>query len=109
MTLSKARAIALQEGLQKLRWTVGRDIQVDYRYAAGNAERMRDYANEAVASGPDLLLAQTNPALQALQKATRTSCRSCFSRFRTLSADASFKVSRIREVTSPGSPISKAK
>jgi putative tryptophan/tyrosine transport system substrate-binding protein len=69
---AKARAITLQEGLQKLRWTIGRDIQVDYRYAAGNAERMRDYANEAVASGPDLLLAQTNPALQALQKATRS-------------------------------------
>jgi putative ABC transport system substrate-binding protein len=69
---AKARASALQEGLQKLRWTIGRDIQVDYRFAAGGAERMRDYANEAVASGPDLLLAQTNPALQALQKATRT-------------------------------------
>jgi putative ABC transport system substrate-binding protein len=67
---AKARARALQEGLQKLRWTIGRDIQVDYRFAAGSAERMRDYANEAVASGPDLLLAQTNPALQALQKVT---------------------------------------
>jgi putative tryptophan/tyrosine transport system substrate-binding protein len=69
---AKARAIALQEGLQKLQWIVGRDIQIDYRFAAGNPERMRDYANEAVASGPDLLLAQTNPALQALQKATRS-------------------------------------
>jgi putative ABC transport system substrate-binding protein len=69
---AKARAIALQEGLQKLQWTVGRDVQIDYRFAAGNVERMRDYANEAVASGPDLLLAQTNPALLALQKATRS-------------------------------------
>jgi putative tryptophan/tyrosine transport system substrate-binding protein len=69
---AKARAIALQEGLQKFRWTVGRDVQIDYLYAAGNAERMRDYANKAVASGPDILLAQTNPALVALQKATRS-------------------------------------
>jgi len=69
---AKARAVALQEGLQKLGWTVGRDIQVDYRFAAGNAERMRDYANEAVASGPDLLLAQTNFAIAALHKATST-------------------------------------
>src|SRR5258705_12400735 len=32
---------------------------------------MRVYANEAVALGPDLLVAQSNPVLQALQKATR--------------------------------------
>ncbi len=69
---AKARAIALQEGLQKLGWTVGRNVKIDYLFAAGNAERMRDYANEAVASGPDLLLAQTNPAIKALQKSTRT-------------------------------------
>ncbi len=70
-TEAEARTIALQQGLQKLGWTVGRNIQIDYRFAAGNAERMRVYANEAVALGPDLLLAQSNPVLQALQKATR--------------------------------------
>jgi len=67
----EARAIAFQQGLQKLGWTLGRNIQIDYRFAAGNAERMRVYANEAVALGPDLLLAQSNPALQALQAVTR--------------------------------------
>ena len=60
------------EGLQKLRWTVGRDIQIDYLYAAGSAERLHAYANEAVASKPDILLAQTNPAVKALQNVTRT-------------------------------------
>src|SRR5258708_24734259 len=70
-TEAEARTSALQQGLQKFGWTVGRNIQIDYRFAAGNAERMRVYANEAVALGPDLLLAQSNPVLQALQKATR--------------------------------------
>jgi putative ABC transport system substrate-binding protein len=67
-----ARAAALQEGLQKLGWTLGRNIQIDYRFAAGSAEQMSTYASEAVASQPDLLLAQTNPALKALAKATNS-------------------------------------
>jgi putative tryptophan/tyrosine transport system substrate-binding protein len=62
-TEAEARTSALQQGLQKLGWTVGRNIQIDYRFAAGNAERMRVYADEAVASRPDLLLAQSNPVL----------------------------------------------
>src|SRR5215831_11421834 len=56
---AKDRAVALQEGLQKLRWNVGRDLQINYLFAAGNAERLFAYANEAVASKPDILLAQT--------------------------------------------------
>jgi putative tryptophan/tyrosine transport system substrate-binding protein len=69
---AKDRAVALQQGLQKLGWTVGRDIQIDYLFAAGNAERLLAYANEAVASKPDILLAQTNSAAEALQSVTRT-------------------------------------
>jgi putative tryptophan/tyrosine transport system substrate-binding protein len=69
---AKDRAVALQQGLQKLRWTVGRDLQINYLFAAGNAERLLAYANEAVASKPDILLAQTNPAVKALQNVTRT-------------------------------------
>jgi hypothetical protein len=69
---AKDRAVALQEGLQKLRWTVGRDLQINYLFAAGNAERLLAYANEAVASKPDILLAQTNPAVKAVQNVTRT-------------------------------------
>jgi ABC-type uncharacterized transport system substrate-binding protein len=69
---AKDRAVALQEGLQKLRWTVGRDLQINYLFAAGSAEQLLAYANEAVASKPDILLAQTNPAVKALQNVTRT-------------------------------------
>src|SRR5215831_19483153 len=64
---AKDRAVALQQGLQKLRWTVGGDLQINYLFAAGNAERLLAYANEAIASKPDILLAQTNPAVKALQ------------------------------------------
>jgi len=69
---AKDRAVALQQGLQKLGWIVGRDLQIDYLFAAGNAERLLAYANEAVVSKPDILLAQTNSAAKALQSVTRT-------------------------------------
>ena len=69
---AKDRTVALLEGLLKLRWTIGRDLQINYLFAAGSAERLLAYANEAVASKPDILLAQTNPAVKALQNVTRT-------------------------------------
>src|SRR5438034_11768253 len=55
---AQARAVALHQGLQVLGWTMGRNIQIDYRFADGNAERIRVYAKEAVASDPDLIIAQ---------------------------------------------------
>jgi putative ABC transport system substrate-binding protein len=69
---AQARAVALRQGLQVLGWTVGRNIQIDYSFADGDADRMRVYAKEAVASGPDLILAVTNPALQAIRNTTRS-------------------------------------
>jgi putative ABC transport system substrate-binding protein len=69
---AQARAVALRQGLQVLGWTVGRNIQIDYSFADGDAERMRVYAKEAVASGPDLILAVSNPTLQAIRNVTRS-------------------------------------
>jgi putative ABC transport system substrate-binding protein len=69
---AQARAVALRQGLQVLGWTMGRNIQIDYSFADGDAERMRVYAKEVVASGPDLILAVTNPALQAIRNATHS-------------------------------------
>ena len=68
---AQARAEALHQGLQVLGWTIGRNVQINYRFGSGDVERMRVYAKEAVASGPDLVLAQTNPALEAVRNATR--------------------------------------
>ena len=69
---AQARAVALRQGLQVLGWTMGRNIQIDYSFADGDVERMRVSAKEAVASGPDVILAVTNPALQAIRNATRS-------------------------------------
>jgi putative ABC transport system substrate-binding protein len=51
---------------------MGRNVQINYGFGSGDVERMRVYAKEAVASGPDLILAQTNPALEAVRSATRS-------------------------------------
>src|SRR5262249_53087638 len=48
-------AAAFREGLQKLGWTEGRDIRIDSRWAAGDAEAMQRLAKELVALQPDLI------------------------------------------------------
>ena len=53
-------------------WTDGRNVRIDYRWGAGDAERIRRYAAELVALGPDVILASGDLAVVALQQATRT-------------------------------------
>jgi putative tryptophan/tyrosine transport system substrate-binding protein len=70
---SLARVAAFQQGLQQLGWTVGRNVRIDYRWnAAGDADRLRRYAEELVALAPDVILAIGNPTVGTLQQATRT-------------------------------------
>ena len=53
----KARLAAFLQGLQQLGWTDGRNVRIDTRWAAGDAERIRRYAAELVALAPDVILA----------------------------------------------------
>jgi len=77
---AQARAEALHQGLQALGWTIGRNIQINYNFGSGDVERMRVYAKDAVASAPDLILAQTNhsqPADHILAGFGPRRCRLC--------------------------------
>ena len=67
----QARLAAFRRGLQQLGWTDGRNVNMDIRWGAGDAERTRKYAAELVALGPDVILASGDPVM-ALQQATRT-------------------------------------
>jgi putative tryptophan/tyrosine transport system substrate-binding protein len=69
---SQTRNAAFLQGLQQLGWTDGRNVQIDYRWAAGSADRFRRYAAELVALGPDVILASTSAAVAALQQVSRT-------------------------------------
>jgi ABC-type uncharacterized transport system substrate-binding protein len=47
-------------------------VRIDYRWAAGDANRYRRYAAELVALAPDVILASSSPAMMSLQQLTRT-------------------------------------
>ena len=69
---SSARVTAFAQGLQQLGWTVGRNLQIDYRWGAVDADRAGRYAPELVALAPDVVLASGTSAVVALQQAART-------------------------------------
>jgi putative ABC transport system substrate-binding protein len=50
---AQARVAAFVHGLQQLGWTDGRNLRIDIRWGAGDAERIRRYAAELVALAPD--------------------------------------------------------
>ena len=52
-----ARIGAFSQGLAELGWTIGRNVRIDYRWYAGNAEAARKYAAELIALAPDIVLA----------------------------------------------------
>src|SRR6516164_5628208 len=68
----QARLAAFHQGLQQLGWTVGGNVQIDYRWGAGNADRIRTFAAELVALAPDVILSAGSPSVAALQQATRS-------------------------------------
>jgi ABC transporter substrate binding protein len=68
----QARLAAFHQGLQQLGWTVGRNVQIDYRWGAGDADRIRKFAAELIVLAPDVILSAGSPSVAALQQATRT-------------------------------------
>ena len=67
-----ARIAAFAQGLADLGWSIGRNLRIDYRWGAGDAERIRREAAELLAAAPDVVLASGNPSAAALQQATRS-------------------------------------
>src|SRR5262245_8178959 len=53
----QARLVAFVQGLQEWGWTDGRNVRIDTRWAAGDADRFRRYAAELIALAPDVILA----------------------------------------------------
>jgi putative ABC transport system substrate-binding protein len=63
---------AFKEALQKLGWSEGGNLRIDYRGAAGDTERIQAFAKELVALRPQLILARSTPVTAALLKQTHT-------------------------------------
>jgi putative ABC transport system substrate-binding protein len=69
---SQISVAAFKHALQQLGWREGRNLRIDYRGAAGNAERMQAFAKELVALQPHVILTRSTPVTAAFLEQTRT-------------------------------------
>jgi putative tryptophan/tyrosine transport system substrate-binding protein len=65
------RVAAFLQGLQEAGLAVGRNVDIDVRWAGGEADRFPRYAVELIALGPDVILASATPSARAVRQATR--------------------------------------
>ena len=68
---SKKRLAAFRQALDRLGWSEGRNVHLDYRFAPAGA-RAQQFANELLALQPDVILAFSTPVTAAFQRETRT-------------------------------------
>jgi ABC-type uncharacterized transport system substrate-binding protein len=69
---SLRRMTAFVQRLQQLGWTDGRNLRIDARWGAGDADRYRTHAAELIALAPDVIVTATSGATGAVRKSTRT-------------------------------------
>lgn len=62
----QTRIAAFVQGLQQAGWTVGRNLQIDFRWAAGRVDDHRKLAMELIALRPEVILATGSAATTPL-------------------------------------------
>jgi ABC-type uncharacterized transport system substrate-binding protein len=67
---TQRRVAAFLKGLADLGWLPDRDVTIDFRYGAGDAEKNRAFAKELVGLNPDVILAISTSATAAIQRET---------------------------------------
>lgn len=70
--VAKARIKAFEKGLEQRGLKPGRDIHIEYRFSAGDADKMRAYAKELVELHPDLIVGHSTPVVTQLVQTTST-------------------------------------
>jgi putative ABC transport system substrate-binding protein len=68
---NQAALAAFKEALQKLGWTEGRNIRLDFVWPA-DFEHLRDSTHAMIASKPELVVTNSTPTTAALLQQTRT-------------------------------------
>jgi putative ABC transport system substrate-binding protein len=63
---------AFTKALQDLGWHAGRNVRIDYRWGAGDADKIQSFAREFVEQKPDLIVGHTTPVVAALEQQTST-------------------------------------
>jgi putative ABC transport system substrate-binding protein len=69
---SRSRVAAFEQGLEKLGWTVGLNLSIDYRWHISDDARARVAIAELLRLEPDVVVVSATPAARAAQQATRT-------------------------------------
>ena len=67
--IGQARMAAFLQGLGQLDWMVGRNVRMDIRWTAADADQARGYATELVALAPDVILASSGSVVGPLRRA----------------------------------------
>ena len=68
----QASIAAFLNTFQRLGWTDGRNVRIEYRWGDGDPERAKTIAAELVRSAPDAIMVAGSPALAELQRLTST-------------------------------------
>ena len=68
----QANVTAFTRALPQFGWAEGKNVRLDYRFAASDPTLFETYAAELVALAPDVIFATTAPSVAALQQQTRT-------------------------------------
>jgi putative ABC transport system substrate-binding protein len=68
----KEQLSIFEHGLRQFGWIIGSNLRIDYRWAAGDADRARKYAAELVVLAPDVIFSTSGTNLPALLQATRS-------------------------------------
>jgi putative ABC transport system substrate-binding protein len=69
---ASTRVEAFRRGLRDLGYVEGKNIAIEYRYAAGKSDRLPELTAELLRLKPDVLVVQGAPAAHAAKDATRT-------------------------------------
>jgi putative ABC transport system substrate-binding protein len=68
----QARVGAFAQELRQLGWSIGQNVQVETQWATSNIDAIRSRAAEIIALTPDVVLANGDSTVVALQQVTRT-------------------------------------
>jgi putative ABC transport system substrate-binding protein len=69
---AKAWLAEFTQALTELGWNVGRNLQIEVRWAGDRTDRRQGFAKELVGLQPDLILSSNTPETAALQRETHT-------------------------------------
>jgi putative tryptophan/tyrosine transport system substrate-binding protein len=65
------RATAFRQGLEKLGWADGRNVQIDFQWGLGDADWIRSATKQLLRLAPDVILANGDAAAGTVQQSTR--------------------------------------